>query len=167
MNDMERDIDYIVSECQQLAMDHGWSFDYDHAPLYPGNITVGFTHPKNPNDIMTFKYNDLTSSSRQFIRMIVATLTDKWLSDKKEKAKPEPQSYRDKLVEQIKLAGQDLIDRAESFVAEDLDLIGGFNISIDFPQDGPIEISTKMNTYCKGDKYYKEWKETYDKVKGE
>lgn len=160
------DVEYIITECQQLAMDHNWIFEYDPAPLYPGNITVRFVHPKNPNDIMVFKYNDLISEPRQFVREIVTTLTDKWLSSvKKEETKPKPQSYRDKLVEQIKLAGQDLIDRAESFVAEDLDLIGGFNISIDFPQDGPIEISTEMNTYCKSESYYKEWKETYDEVK--
>ena len=122
---------------------------------------------ENKHETKAFKYNDIILTPRAFIRNVVTELNELWFSDNKEELKPEPQSYRDKLVEQIKLAGQDLIDRADSFVAEDLDLIGGFNISIDFPQDGPIEISTKMNTYCKGDKYYKEWKEACDKVKGE
>lgn len=43
--------------------------------------------------------------------------------------------YRDELVQQIKDAGQELIDRAEFMVAPDLDLISNFDISISFAQD--------------------------------
>lgn len=43
--------------------------------------------------------------------------------------------YRDELVQQIKDAGQELIDRAEYIVAPDLDLISNFDISISFSQD--------------------------------
>ena len=42
--------------------------------------------------------------------------------------------YRGFLVEQIKAAGQELIDRAEQMVGPDLDLISGFNIYISFDQ---------------------------------
>lgn len=42
--------------------------------------------------------------------------------------------YRDKLVQQIKDAGQELIRRAETMVAPGEDLITGMSITIDFTQ---------------------------------
>lgn len=41
--------------------------------------------------------------------------------------------YRDQLVEIIKASGQELIERAETMVAKDLELIGGLNIWIRIP----------------------------------
>lgn len=41
--------------------------------------------------------------------------------------------YRDQLVEMIKAAGQELIDRAETMVAKDLELIGDLDIWIRIP----------------------------------
>lgn len=153
-----RDADYIISECQEFARMNDWIFEMEPAILYPGNVTVRFVHPEKPDDIKIFRYNDLTSEPRQFVRNIINVLSNEWLSDVKEESKTEDKdsSYRDKLVEQIKAAGQDLIDRAESFVAEDLKMIGGFKIEIDIPQDGPVEISTRMKTYSMNDKYYLE-----------
>lgn len=155
---MSRDVDYIISECQKIARMHGWIFEAEPAILYPDNVTVRFIHPEKPDDIKIFRYNDLTSEPRQFVRNIASILSNEWLSDVKEESKTEDKdsSYRNKLIEQIKAAGQDLIDRAESFVAADLKMIGGFNICIDFPQDGPVEISTNMKTYSMNDKYYKD-----------
>lgn len=44
-------------------------------------------------------------------------------------------SYRDALVQQIKDAGQELIDRAETMVHPENDLITDFSIMIRFKQD--------------------------------
>lgn len=44
-------------------------------------------------------------------------------------------TYRDKLVQLIKDSGQELIDRAEDMVGENLDAIASFTIYIDLPQD--------------------------------
>lgn len=44
-------------------------------------------------------------------------------------------TYRDKLVQLIKDSGQELIDRAEDMVGENLDAIASFTIHIDLPQD--------------------------------
>lgn len=63
-------------------------------------------------------------------------------------------TYRDKLVKKIKMAGQELIDRADSFIAADMDLISDFDIHIHFPQDGPIEINNIIGTYCKNEKEF-------------
>lgn len=41
--------------------------------------------------------------------------------------------YRDQLVEMIKASGQELIERAETMVAKDLELIGDLNIWIRIP----------------------------------
>ena len=45
-------------------------------------------------------------------------------------------SYRDELVQRIKEAGQELIDRAESMVDKETDYITDFDIYINLPPDG-------------------------------
>lgn len=60
--------------------------------------------------------------------------------------------YRDDLVQQIKDAGQELINRAEEMVDEGTDLITDFHINIYFPQGefAPIpEISWTTEVMCK------------------
>ena len=56
--------------------------------------------------------------------------------------------YRDILVEQIKSAGQQLIDRAEEMVSEKLTFVTGFTINVDIPQpaDRPVVISWTVET---------------------
>lgn len=60
--------------------------------------------------------------------------------------------YRDDLVQQIKDAGQELINRAEEMLDEGTDLITDFHINIYFPQGefAPIpEISWTAEVACK------------------
>ena len=65
--------------------------------------------------------------------------------------------YRDKLVQQIKDAGQELIHRAETMVQPDRDLITDFYITISFSQDNFPEVSfstsvvnkTNVDRLCK------------------
>lgn len=69
--------------------------------------------------------------------------------------------YREELVQEIKEAGQELIDRADELVPKDLHLIAGFSIRIDFNQGDclPIpEISCEYGTFCTNsrDRYIKE-----------
>ena len=45
-------------------------------------------------------------------------------------------SYRDALVQRIKEAGQELIDRAESMVDQEVNYITDFDIYINLPPDG-------------------------------
>lgn len=49
--------------------------------------------------------------------------------------------YRDQLVQQIRDAGQELIDRAETMVHPDLDLITDFDITLSFSQEHFPEIT--------------------------
>lgn len=49
--------------------------------------------------------------------------------------------YRDQLVQQIKDAGQELINRAETMVHPDLDMITDFDIKLNFTQGEFPEIS--------------------------
>lgn len=60
-------------------------------------------------------------------------------------------NYRDELIQTIKLIGQELIDRAESMVHEDCDMITNFNINIDIPQpmDGSPELTWSMSVVSK------------------
>lgn len=59
--------------------------------------------------------------------------------------------YREELVRTIKLMGQELIDRAESMVHEDCDMITNFNINIDIPQpmDGSPELTWSTSVVSK------------------
>lgn len=65
--------------------------------------------------------------------------------------------YREQLVQQIKDAGQELINRAETMVHPDLDLITDFYITLSFSQDSFPEVSfstsvvnkTTCNRLCK------------------
>ena len=47
----------------------------------------------------------------------------------------EKRPYNERLIEQVKALGQDVIDRAEDLVGSE-DLITGFDIRLRFPQDG-------------------------------
>ena len=60
-------------------------------------------------------------------------------------------NYRDELIQTIKLMGQELIDRAESMVHEDCDMITNFNINIDIPQpiDGYPDLTWSTSTLSK------------------
>lgn len=57
--------------------------------------------------------------------------------------------YRDILVDQIKSAGQQLIDRAEEMVSDKASYIKGCSINIDIPQpsDEPVSISWTLETF--------------------
>lgn len=59
--------------------------------------------------------------------------------------------YRDELIQTIKLMGQELIDRAESMVHDDCEMITNFNINIDIPQpmDGPPELTWSTSVVSK------------------
>ena len=62
-------------------------------------------------------------------------------------------NYRDNLIKKIKMAGQEIIDRAESMVSEDTDLITNFQIIVDFPNHfdriDPIDIEFRTKVASK------------------
>lgn len=49
--------------------------------------------------------------------------------------------YREKLVQQIKDAGEELVNRADTLIHPDLELITDFNITLSFSQDCFPEIT--------------------------
>ena len=50
--------------------------------------------------------------------------------------------YRDELIETIKATGQEIIDRAESMVDPNVDMITNFSITVDIPQ--PIDAAPSI-----------------------
>lgn len=52
----------------------------------------------------------------------------------------EKTNYRDDLVQQIKDAGQELIDRAEDMVSKNTEFISDFSINIYFPQGDYVPV---------------------------
>lgn len=56
------------------------------------------------------------------------------------------EKYREELVKQIKDAGKELIDRAESLVPEKMEGVSGLSIDISFPQGDQIPIP-EIRTY--------------------
>lgn len=63
----------------------------------------------------------------------------------------EKTKYRDLLVNQIKIAGQELIDRAEDFVGENMDMITDFSIYINMRQGECVGIDISTSTMCKNE----------------
>lgn len=57
--------------------------------------------------------------------------------------------WNERLVKKIKAAGQDLIDRAESFVSEDIDMVGDVDIWVRLRWQESTEIQMSVNTFCK------------------
>ena len=76
--------------------------------------------------------------------------------------------YRDELVERIKLAGYELIDRAESMVSPELNAISDFNINIYFNQgelqtiDFHTEIINRKELEWRLNKEYAETKKSLE-----
>ncbi len=58
---------------------------------------------------------------------------------------------REAIINKIKCAGQELIDRAESMVSEDLDWITDFDIFISFSDGALTEITTTTRMACKNE----------------
>lgn len=71
--------------------------------------------------------------------------------------------YRNALVQQIKDAGQELINRAESMVHPENDLITDFSIVIHFEQHEvpTIDYTDFISGISVGCKYHQNWTETY------
>lgn len=74
-------------------------------------------------------------------------------------------NYRDKLVQQIKDAGQELINRAESMIHPDANMVTDFYISLNFSQGNFPEItySTSVVNKTTVDRLF--YREEHDNVK--
>lgn len=61
--------------------------------------------------------------------------------------------YRDELIETIKAMGQEIIDRAESMVDPNVDMITNFSITIDIPQpiDAAPTLTWSTTVYAKNE----------------
>lgn len=60
-------------------------------------------------------------------------------------------SQRDKLVDKIRWAGLELIDRSEDFLGENCEGITDFSINITFAKDGFTNISCETSVVCKNE----------------
>lgn len=71
--------------------------------------------------------------------------------------------YREELIQSIKDAGQELIDRAEDMVPRDMEGVFDFDISISFPSGDQIplpEITWTNARYCTNT--VKRWRNEYE-----
>ena len=143
---VKHDLEVVTNIMCDLAKERGLDMMSKTSDLYRNNITFTFKHPDHDLGLV-FIYT-IGDDIHEFDMLVRDRIKAEWFKEDETKQK---QSYRDELVERIKCAGQDLIDRAEVFVAEDLDMIGGFSINIDFPQDGAVSIETVMRTFSKNE----------------
>lgn len=146
-------INYIISEFNEIARSRGLDFTYAESCnllLNCSEILAQFKHPLYTTPL-SFAYADRSNSiidAVEFIQSSNKQINEKWFDKSFEDTDlVKEKTYRDELVKRIKLAGQDLIDRAESFVAKDLSMIDEFNINLNFPSDSPTNISIVTNTY--------------------
>lgn len=63
----------------------------------------------------------------------------------------EPKNPKPTMVDRIKAAGQDLVDRAESLIADDMDCITDLNIRIHFWVDNVTTIEVCTETISKNE----------------
>ncbi len=141
-------IDYITSGLKAVAREYNLDFDYETYPgigdMYDANAKFTFKHPLYEEPLI-FAYNSsYTRTEDEFISVCFNTIKKEWFTVEEEVEKKN--NFRDELVERIKAAGQDLVDRADSFVAKDMKYICDFNININFSHDGPINISIVTDT---------------------
>jgi len=74
-------------------------------------------------------------------------------------------NYRDKLVQQIKDTGQELINRAESMIHPSADMVTDFYITLNFSQDNFPEITYSTSVINKTAVNRLIYKKEYDNVK--
>lgn len=58
------------------------------------------------------------------------------------------QMNNENIKEAIKMAGQDLIDRADTFISDDMDYISEFTIVISIDPNKATSIDVNMGTIC-------------------
>lgn len=60
-------------------------------------------------------------------------------------------TYRDQLVDRIRWAALELIDRSDDFIGKDCEGITDFTIKINFTEDGFTEIMSELSVVCKNE----------------
>ena len=141
---VNHNLEVVTNIMFDLAKERGLDVMSKTSDFYHNNEIFTFKHPDYDLPL-TFLYT-IGDDIHEFDMLVRDRIKAEWFNEDEPKQK---QSYRDELVERIKCAGQDLIDRAESFVAEDLDVIGEFSICIDFQRDCVTGIKTTMTTISK------------------
>lgn len=58
-------------------------------------------------------------------------------------------TYRDELVDKIRWAGLELIDRSEDFIGPNCEAITDFSIKINFTKDGITDFNVETSVLCK------------------
>lgn len=58
-------------------------------------------------------------------------------------------TYRDELVDKIRWAGLELIDRSEDFLGPNCEAITDFSIKINFTKDGVTDFYVETSVLCK------------------
>lgn len=146
MNSLELLNTLIFPILNQITEEYGYKYStVNQLDDLPGTLRVHFVDEKTHthlSHLFNLRAVEMAYEPPLFFSSAVRAVLEEWKKDDRNK------KYRDILVEQIKSAGQQLIDRAEEMVSEKLAYVTGFSISIDIPQpaDRPVSISWTAET---------------------
>lgn len=130
----------------QITEEYGYKYStVSQLDDLPGTLRVHFVDEKTHthlSHLFNLRTVEMSYEPPLFFSSAVRTVLEEWKKGDRHK------KYRDILVEQIKSAGQQLIDRAEEMVSEKLTFVTGFTINVDIPQpaDRPVSISWTAET---------------------
>lgn len=146
MNSLELLNTLIFPILNQITEEYGYKYStVSQVDDLPGTLRVHFVDEKTHthlSHLFNLQAVEMAYEPPLFFSSAVRTVLEEWKRDDRNK------KYRDILVEQIKSAGQQLIDRAEEMVSEKLAFVTGFTINVDIPQpaDRPVTISWTAET---------------------
>lgn len=146
MNNPELLNTLIFPILNQITEEYGYKYStVSQLDDLPGTLRVHFVDEKTHthlSHLFNLRAVKMSYEPPLFFSSAVRTVLEEWKKGDQHK------KYRDILVEQIKSAGQQLIDRAEEMVSEKLAFITGFTINVDIPQpaDRPVVISWTAET---------------------
>jgi len=109
----------------------------------PETLRIHFTDRKNDTHLShLFNLRAIINAYEPSLAFSseVRNALEEWKRDDRNK------KYRDILVEQIKSAGQQLIDRAEEMVSEKLTFVTGCTINVDIPQPADRLVTISWTT---------------------
>ncbi len=146
MNNPELLNTLIFPILNQITEEYGYKYStVSQLDDLPGTLRVHFVDEKTHthlSHLFNLRAVEMSYEPPLFFSSAVRTVLEEWKKGDQHK------KYRDILVEQIKSAGQQLINRAEEMVSEKLTFVTGFTINVDIPQpaDRPVSISWTAET---------------------
>lgn len=153
MNELEKKLAYLDEWIKYFTLRSGLDVQ-QNIDIISGEVRLRITHPlflDNEREpvirmlyLLSIDYTDLAKRLEVIADYAIAKLKGPNATNIVKGLKEE--SERNKLIKRIKMAGQDLIDRADELAPLNVDRVTYFSIDINFPPDDNIDITSTAST---------------------